>query len=359
MEVPVRKTIFAFLVCVVAASAAKRHFSTSAEGASGLILQQISQEPDGPRRLGYLEMFLERFPQHESFTWALGEAQPIYLAAKDFEKVIRAADVLLQADPADIYAAQNALKAAETKGDRALIHTWAGRAARSARLVRLAPPSEAIDYARQCEVYAEYILYAPALQSADPKLLSAIVDQIEKENATSPYLTQIRARLFQVYRQTGNFAKTLAYAEGVLRANPDQQEMLLFLASHYYDGMKDKSKAMLYSKRLVDPQTKADPGKAALGHVILGIIASQEGRYPDADSHLRAALPLMEQHPALKGEALYHLGLVNYQIGDPQQDMNRIQAAYKFHAQSASVNGPFQNLAASSAAGIRSQYHLK
>ena len=354
-----RKTIFAFLVCVVAASAAKRHLATSADGAPGLILQQISQEPEGPRRLLYLEMFMERFPQHESFTWALGEAQPIYLAAKDFDKVIRAADVLLKADPEDIYAAQNALKAAEAKGDRALLRTWAESAARSARLIRLAPPSEATEYARQCELYAEYILYAPALQSADPKLLSSTADQLEKENTTSPYLPQLRARLFQIYRQTGNIGKTLAYAEAVLRANPNHQEMLLFLASHYYDGMKDKGKAMMYSKRLVDPQTKADPAKATLGHVILGVIASQEGRYPDADSHLRAALPMMEQHPALKGEALYHLGLVNYQIGDPQQDMNRIQAAYKFHAQSASVNGPFQDLAASSAAGIRSQYHLK
>ncbi len=354
-----RKTIFACFVFVVAASAAKRHFVTSAEGAAGLILQQISQEPEGPRRLLYLEMFLERFPRHESFTWALGEAQPIYLAAKDFDKVLRAAEVLLKADPEDIYAAQNALKAAEAKGDRALVHAWAERAARSARLVRLAPPSEVSDYARQCEVYAEYILYAPALQSADPRVLSATADQLEKENPTSTYLPQLRARLFQVYRQTGNIGKAIAYAEAVLRANPDQQEMLLFLASHYYDGLKDKGKAMLYSKRLVDPRTKADPAKMALGHVILGIIASQEGRYPDADTHLRAALPLMEQHPALKGEALYHLGLVNYQIGDPQQDMNRIQAAYRFHALSASVSGPFQNIAASSAAGIRSQYHLK
>ncbi len=139
----------------------------------------------------------------------------------------------------------------------------------------------------------------------------------------------------------------------MLRSNPDQPEMLLFLATHYYDGMKDKGKAMLYAKRLVDPQTKADSAKVALGRVILGIIASQDGRYGDADKHLRAAMPLMEQHPALKGEALYHLGLVNYQIGDPQQDMNRIQAAYKFHAQSASVSGPYQNLAASSAAGSR------
>ena len=46
-----RKTIFAFLVCVVAASAAKRHLITSSEGAAGLILQQISQEAEGPRRL--------------------------------------------------------------------------------------------------------------------------------------------------------------------------------------------------------------------------------------------------------------------------------------------------------------------
>ncbi len=149
MEVLVRKTIFAFLVCVVAASAAKRDFVTSVEGAAELILQQIPQEPEGPRRLVYLEMFLERFPQHESFTWALSEAQPIYLAAKDFDKVIRAAEVLLKADPEDVYAAQNALQAAEAKGDRALVHAWAERAARSGRLVRLAPPSEATDYARQ------------------------------------------------------------------------------------------------------------------------------------------------------------------------------------------------------------------
>lgn len=359
MEALVQKFLVAFCFCALTASAAKRQLVTTTDGAAGLILQQVIQEPDSPKRLQYLEMFLERFPKHESFTWALGEAQTHYLAAKDYDKTLRAAETLLQADPEDIYAAQNGLKAAEAKQDASLVRLWAERTSQSALAVLKAPASDATEYARQCQAYAEYHLYAPALQSSDPKLLLATADQLEQKNPASTYLPQLRARLFQLYRQTGNTAKTLAFAEAALRSNPFQPDMLLFLASHYYDGGKDKGKTILYAKRLIDPQTKASPQQVALGRVMLGLLASQDARFADADAHLRAAIPFLDQQPTLKSEALFHLGLANYRIGDPQQDMKRIEEAYKFHAQCATIAGPFQNQAASSAAGIRSQYHLK
>lgn len=353
MEARVRKTIFALLFCALAALPAKRHLAETAEGPAGLILQQILQEPDSPRRPEYLRMFLERFPQHESFTWVLGEAQTHYLAAKEFDNVLRAGETLLQSDPADLPAAHTALQAAQAKGSATLIQLWAQRTADAALR------SDPSDYARQCLTYAEYLLYAPALQSSDPKALQAAAAKLEKTNPTSEYLPQLRARIFHFHRQSGNISQTIALAEAKLKQDPFQPEMLLFLASHYYDGLKDPQRAILYAKRLVAPASKATPGQAALGHTMLGVIASQEARLADAESHLRAAIPLLDPHPALKSEALYHLGFVHLRLGEPKQDLRRIEQAYKLHAECAAITGPFKDQAASSAAGIRSQYHLK
>lgn len=348
-----RKTLFALLFCALAALPAKRHLPETTTGPAGLILQQILQEADPARRLEYLRMFLERFPQHESYTWVLGEAQTHYLTAKDFDSVLRAGETLLQSDPADLPAAHAALQAAQAKGAPNLIQLWAQRTADAAR------QSEPSDYARQCLTYAEYFLYAPALQSNDPKLLQAAASKLEKENPTSEYLPQLRARIFHLHRQSGNTAQTLALAEAKLKQDPNQPDMLLFLASHYYDGLKDPQKAIAYAKRLIAPSSKAPPSQAALGHTILGVLASQDARLADAEVHLRAALPHLDPHPALKSEALYHLGLTHYRLGESKQDLKRIEQAYKLHAECATLAGPFKDQAASSAAGIRSQYHLK
>lgn len=353
MEARVRKTILALLFCALAASPAKRHLAETSEGPAGLILQQILQDPDSPRRPEYLRMFLERFPQHESFTWVLGEAQTHYLAVKDFDNALRAAETLLQADPADLPAAHTALQAAQGKGAANLIQLWAQRTADAALL------TEPSDYARQCLTYAEYFLYAPALQSNDPKVLQDAAAKLEKANPASEYLPQLRARIFHLHRQSGNVGQTLALAEAKLKQDPNQPDMLLFLASHYYDGLKDPQKAILYAKRLVAPTSKATPTQAALGHTMLGVIASQDARLADAESHLRAAIPHLDPHPALKSEALFHLGFVNLRLGEPKQDLRRIEQAYKLHTECATIAGPFKDQAASSAAGIRSQYHLK
>jgi tetratricopeptide (TPR) repeat protein len=353
MEARVRKFILAFFLCALAALPAKRHLAETTEGPAGLILQQIIQEPDATRRLEYLRMFLERFPQHESYTWVLGEAQTHYLAAKDFDNVLRAGETLLLADPADLPAAHTALQAAQAKGAANLVQLWAQRTADAALR---AEPS---DYARQCLTYAEYFLYAPALQSSDPKVLQSAAARLEKANPASEYLPQLRARIFQLHRQSGNIAQTLALAEAKLKQDPNQPDMLLFLASHYYDGLKDPQKAIAYAKRLIAPTSKAAPSQAALGHTILGVIASQDARLADAELHLRAAIPHLDPHPALKSEALFHLGLAHYRLGESKQDLKRIEQAYKLHAECATLAGPFRDQAASSAAGIRSQYHLK
>ncbi len=348
-----RKTIFALLFCALVALPAKRHLAETSEGPAGLILQQILQEPDSPRRPEFLRMFLERFPQHESYTWVLGEAQTQYLTAKDFDNALHAGETLLQADPADLPAAHTALQAAQGKANPALIQAWAQRTADAALR------AESSDYARQCLTYAEYYLYAPALQSNDPKVLQAAAAKLEKANPASEYLPQLRARMFHFHRQSGNVHQTLALAEAKLREDPNQPDMLLFLASHYYDGLKDTQKAIAYAKRLVAPSSKATPSQAALGHTMLGVIASQDARLADAESHLRAAIPHLDPHPALKSEALYHLGFVNLRLGDSKQDLKRIEQAYKLHAECATIAGPYKDQAASSAAGIRSQYHLK
>jgi tetratricopeptide (TPR) repeat protein len=147
--------------------------------------------------------------------------------------------------------------------------------------------------------------------------------------------------------------------------------MLLYAASKYYEK-KDKGKVIEYGKRLLDtlPAKPAPQGvseedwnrnktiRLGVAHWMLGVTASGDQRWADADLHLRAALPLVKDNKDLMAESLFHLGLANFKIGDPKKDKTRILEALKFNQQCAAMASPFQAQARKNVAAIKSQYHI-
>jgi hypothetical protein len=89
------------------------------------------------------------------------------------------------------------------------------------------------------------------------------------------------------------------------------------------------------------------------------MIASGEQRWPDADIHLRAALPNIGHNKGMAADALYHLGVANHRIGDARNDRNRILDSIRFNQQCASLAGNFQAQAKENVVSLRSQYHLQ
>ena len=149
--------------------------------------------------------------------------------------------------------------------------------------------------------------------------------------------------------------------------------MLLYAASKAYER-QETSKVTIYVRRLLDtlPAKPAPPGinepdwarnkamKLGLAHWMLGIIASNEHRWPDADAHLRAALPnISHQTRNRHAVALYHLGVANHRIGDARNGKNRIIESIRFNQQCAMIAGNFQAQAKQNVVSLRSQDHIQ
>lgn len=374
---------FAFLCLflVPAADAAKRRLPTNLESEEGILLKQAMEEPDAAKKTALFEDFGAKHPTHESTPWVFGELQAAYLKAGQFDKAIGAGEKVLAADPDDIAIANGNLKAAEGAKDPALITKWAVTTSDAARRAIAAPkPGDdeeaawkaAIDYAKQVDTYCDYALYALAAQTPDAAKRVELGELLGKRSPSSKYVAMLRPQLFLAYQQTGNHARALAIAEEDIKSDPNNDDMLIYAASQAYEH-QEKPKAAAYAKQLLAilPAKTAPQGvseadwtrnrniKTGLAEWMLGVIASNEQHWQDADLHLRAALPNLGHSANLQAETLFHLGLANYKLAEAKNDTKRILEAVKFNQQCAAIASSFQPQARKNLAAIRSQYHIK
>lgn len=374
--------VLVFCALPLHAQYGKRKLTVNAETPEGLLLQLAGQEADPTKRLLLLEEFAQKYPTHESATWTLGEIQSSAMKASDFDKAIAAGDKILASDPDDVAIAEACLRAAEGKKDPAAVKKYAlATAAAASRVAALPKPAEEeeveawqrnVSYAKQASAYSEYALSAAALTTTDIDTRISMSEALEKLNPKSKYMASLLGPLMAAYQQKGNHARALQIAESGLAADPNNDDMLLYAATQYYEGMKDKAKVTTYAKRLIEvlPAKTAPQGvdpaaydnnrnfKIGLAQWMLGVIASGESRWGDTDTHLRAALPLIKDNKDLAAETLFHLGLANYKLGDPKQDKSRILEAIRFNQECANIPGRFQAQARKNVAAIRSQYHI-
>jgi len=370
------------LLCAPAASAAKRKLSVDTESKEGSMLKHLVDEPDAAKKTALLEDFVKQYPAHESATWVYGELQTAYLKANQFDKALAAGEKVVAADPDDIVMAHGNLKAAEGMKDTAAMRKWALQTSEVARRVaasaKPADEDEAaawqgnVDFAKQVDTYCEYVLYTQALQATAPAQRIAITEELAKMSPASKYNSLLRTQLFVAYQQSGNHAKALEMAEADIKAGSDNDDMLLYAASKAYEK-QDKGKTLLYGKKLLEtlpakpvPQGMAEADwtknknlKLGIAQWMLGVVASNEQRWPDADVHLRAALPLVAQAKDIQAETLFHLGLANYRMGEAKKDTKKIMEALRFNQQCAAIASPFQAQAKKNVAAIRSQYHIQ
>jgi len=370
------------LLLGVPAHGAKRKLVTNLETVEGALLKHLLDEPDAARKIALMESFAANYPAHDSTTWILGELQTVYIKTSQFEKAIGAGVAILAKDPDDVVIANATLKAAEGTGNPALVRQWAVTTSITARRLiaafRPADPEGAaawqadVDYGKQVETYCDYAIYALALQAGHLNQRVELADLLKSHSPTSPYTALLRPQLFVAFQQAGHHARALALAEEDIKADGNNEDMLLYAASKAYER-QEKAKAAIYAKRLLDalPAKPAPAGmsesdwarskamKLGLAHWMLGVIASIEHRWPDADAHLRAALPNIGHQKGIAAEALYHLGVANHRIGDARNDKNRIVESIRFNEQCAMLGGSFQAQAKQNVVSLRSQYHIQ
>lgn len=382
MRTPLIGLLLSFGLALTAAAQKRTKADINTETPEGQMLQQIGQEQDEAKKIALMEAFLSKHASHGGALWVRGLLVPLYSKTSQHDKVITTVDAILAADPADAEMAHQALKAAEAKNDADAVIAWARKTKAAATAAEAAPkPASAdeeenwkhsVDFAKQVQKYCEYSLYAQALKTQDPATKIRLMDAVKELNPQSEYLPQLDESYFLAYRQANQNDKAAEAALRMAAANRANEDVYLFLTSHYATA-KDQAKVAEYAQKTIDSiKTKPAPAGVdpaawekrrqsiiGIGTQVLGVSYSNQSKWAQADKTLRDALPLLE-NPQMKAEALFHLGLANYRMGSGAKDGSKfILESLKFNQQCAAIQSPFQAQAQKNIAAIRSQYKLK
>lgn len=362
---------------------AQRHKLAAVNAASpdGKLIQQSPQENDPAKKLATLEQFIAQFADKQEATeWVLSQLQPLYLKVGNPDKAIETGEKLLALDADDIDASYNNLKSAEAKKDADAIMKWSAHTSQIAKKVVKSPKREgedaeewkqAVDYARQVDTYTEYALYLAALQLPDPQKAMLLSDTLEKRNPDSLYIAQLMEKYAVSARQGNALPKAIEFGERAYARNQFNPDMLLAM-SDYSMQKQQFDKALTYSTKAVEvisSQPKPEALAAAdwenkkasiigLGNWISGVTLSTQNKYALADKALRAALPYIKDNEQLMAGALFHLGLVNYKMGQTSKNKTQIADAIKFSQQCSAINSPFQAQAQKNVKVIKTEFKI-
>lgn len=263
----------------------------------------------------------------------------------------------------DLESSFQSLKDAEAKNDAVLVKKLSAETSVLAKQAIAEPAPQAeedkqawtnrVTYARDVDSYTEYVLYAVAVKSP-PATTVDLLASLEQQNPKSKYLDQGYANYLYALSQSGATAKIPAIAEKALVNFPENGDLLLFLADHAR-SQKQTDRALSYANRLVAAmakQSKAPEGVAAAdwekkrsttmgkGYYIAGVSAAEKQQYSAADKNLRAALPYIKGNDASTAEALFHLGVANYNLGKMTMNKAKVLEGAKFSDQCAAIAGP-------------------
>ena len=247
------------------------------------------------------------------------------------------------AAPDDMEDAHQALKeAVEAKKDAAEVKKLAAQSHALAHPLAATPESadlkEAIARAREIETYSEYALYATALQSP-PEAAVDLMGTLEQQNPKSKYLDEGYGNYFVALHKAQAGSKILPIAEKAIANFPDNPDLLLVLADSALTR-KQFDRAVSYGQRLAaaggEHKRNAAIGR---GHYIAGVAsaASTSPKWGIADKELRAALPFIKDSEEMTGNALFYLGLANYQLGKITLKKAQVLEAVKFSEQAAGM----------------------
>ncbi|MGH9628241.1 MAG: tetratricopeptide repeat protein [Bryobacteraceae bacterium] len=373
----------ALVVLTAPVSAQRRRLTAiNAETPEGKLLQSIGQESDPAKKIALLEQFTTEFPQHEAVGWVYSQVQPLYTSTGNPDKAIEIGEKLLEQDANDLEAAYGNLKAAEAKKDPDGVLKWAVATSEIARKLPESQKPEdmeeeawknSLDYAKQVDTYTEYALYATALQTADPQKSMLLAETLAQRSPDSQYVPQVLGRYAGAAGQLKAMDKAVVLGEAAFARNQFNEDMLLAMADYYMQQKKQQEKALLYANKaaeVLESKPKPDGMEAAdwekkknsslgLAQWMAGVTYSGQNKFAEANKSLRAALPLVDSNDQLKAAALFHLGLVNYKMGQKSRNKGQIADAVKFSQQSAAIKGPYQAQARKNLAVIKAEFGVR
>jgi len=259
----------------------------------------------------------------------------------------------------DVDTDYQSLQEAVAKKDVATIKKLAAETSALARQ-EIAKPGETdpdavkqrVEYLHGVDTYTEYALYATAVQSEAPVLVDLIAT-LEKQNPKSKYLDQAYRFYLTALAKTGA-TKVPEIAEKAVANFPQNPDLLFYLANNAArSGQNDR--ALTFSTRLIalwsghpkppEGVSEADwdrEREASLGpsYYMAGMVFAGRSRWVDADQNLRAALPYVKGSPATYANALFQLGIANYNLGKMTMNKAKVLEGAKFSEQAAAIQSP-------------------
>lgn len=370
---------FVLLSASVALAQNRHKVDINAETPEGQALQAIGQEQDAAKKTALLEDFAAKHAQNPNVYWVLGQLEPAYVKAQQWDKVIPIAEKLIGANPADAQMAYGGLQAAVGKNDPDLIVKWAkitNEAAKKA--VALPKPEDEaeqarwkydVDFATQVQKRCEYEVYTATLRATDWSRKLALMDSLKDLNPQTEYAASLDEQYFLGYRATNANDKAFAVAEKLAASGKATEDMLLLLANSAFEK-KDADNTIKYATQMVELlKTKPAPqGVSAddwekkkrttsgLGLWMVGMTHAAKGNLPQADASLKEAVPNLQGNDLLLSHALFQLGLANNRMGEKANNLQQIQAAYTYFKQCAAVKGPNQGAAAGNVKVMATKY---
>ncbi len=377
-----RAALFALFVAVGAVAADRHKVDVDPESEDGVLLERIQQEPTQPRKLALLEKYAATYPKATSIAWVYEQLLPIYMAAKEDDKVIATADAMLAVDPDDLDSANDALRAAESKVATDLVRKYAQQAWDIAsRLSQKPKPPDADDaqtwakqmeFAKQVQDYAEFTLAAQAANESDEKQKAQLAEALRARNPQSKYLANIK-KFSVIDLASINPEKAVALAEKGLLDDPNNEDFLMTVADVSMSHEKDFPKVLNYSLRILDLMKKKSKPDSMTSEEweqkktkftgwaswMVGVVYGKDARYGLSDHYLRIALPYIQNDPRLLTAAYFYLGYDNYALAGELNDKSRAIEAVRFSKLCAATDGPFRFLALKNLESLRNAFNVE
>lgn len=385
---PWRGVVVALLMCAVTAVCPGQHLAddivaNNTPEAQFLELVDLVAEP--AKQLELLDTFLVQFPKYEGMATVYAQMQEVCVGLKNWDRALDLGAKLMALDDSDIETVKRNLKAAEGKGDTALIAKW------SERLKQLEPPEgvvsaestvrlpfvdddpgadlAGVDFSEIPKAQrnrVEAILFNKALEEKDTKRKLQLLSLFERQFPASTHLGKVRYLFFRTHVDRNDNPKALAAAEAILERDKSREDVMFYVAQHYFVNKREPGKVVDYSNALLSLSgTKTRPEEISeevwknqwttvtqQANWMIGSIRSQQENWSEADKALRAALGVSSPGTDLSVMLLNSLGWANYK-------MRNISEALKFYERVAATPGPLQANAAQSITAIKAEYNLQ
>jgi hypothetical protein len=259
------------------------------------------------------------------------------------------------------------LKDAQTANDVPTVKKAAAELHGLARQVLAAPAPTAGDekeawasrqeYAKSAAEFSEYALYAVGIRQQPAEMVD-LISTLEQQNPKCKYLDEAYGPYLVTLTKASGAQKTAAVAEKALANFPENEDLLLYLLTTAAAN-KQNERALTLANRLVTVMNRHQkPATVATadwerkrnyalmqGYWTAGVLAAEKGQYVNADKNLRAALPLVKGYDSMLAPALFHLGMVNYQLGKMTMSKARVLEAARFSEQAAGIESPYADQA--------------